>query len=240
MGTKIISIDPRLTWWGARAEYWLQIRPGTDAALACAWINVIISEKLYDAEFVDLWCAGFDELAESVKDMTPEWAAEICDLSVDDIRASARLYASATPGAIQWGLAFDQQLSAMALTLAGCDLMALCGNVDVPGGNILVHNAFECNAGYASGEDLTPPEWRAKKLNNRFALGVEGGDFVAHASSDGLLQAIEDGFPYPIKMLWIQSSNTLSCPSQDAPRVLEAMKKVPFIVNADPYRCHER
>ena len=113
--------------------------------------------------------------------------------------------------------------------------MALCGNVDVPGGNILVHNAFEINAGYASGEHLTPPEWRAKKLNNNFALSIEGGDFVAHASSDGLLQAIEDGFPYPIKMMWIQSSNTLSCPSQDAPRVMKAMQNIPFIVNADPY-----
>ena len=235
MGTKIISIDPRLTWWGVRAEYWLQVRPGTDAALACAWLNVIIAEDLYDHECVDLWCAGFEELAEAVADMTPEWAAEICDLDAEAIRGSARLYASAKPGAIQWGLAFDQQLSAMALCLAGCDLMAVCGNVDVPGGNILVHNAFECNAGYASGEDFTPPEWRAKKLNNNFALSIEGGDFVAHASSDGLLQAIEDGFPYPIKMMWIQSSNTLSCPSQDAPRVMHAMQKIPFIVNADPY-----
>ena len=235
MGTKVISIDPRLTWWGARAEYWLQIRPGTDAALGCAWLNVIISEDLYDHDCVDRWCAGFEELSEAVKDMTPEWAAEICDLDADDIRGSARLYANAKPGAIQWGLAFDQQLSAMALCLAGCDLMAICGNVDVPGGNILVHNAFECNAGYASGESFTPPEWRAKKLNNSFALSIEGGDFVAHASSDGLLQAIEDGFPYPIKMMWIQSSNTLSCPGMDAPRVLEALKKIPFIVNADPY-----
>ena len=58
---------------------------------------------------------------------------------------------------------------------------------------------------------------------------------MAHASSDGLLQAIEDGFPYPIKMMWIQSSNTLSCPSQDAPRVMKAMQSIPFIVNADPY-----
>ena len=235
MGTKIISIDPRLTWWGARADYWLQIRPGTDAALACAWLNVIISEGLYDQEYIDYWCAGFDELAESVKETTPEWASKICGLSAEDIRGSARLYASAKPGAIQWGLAFDQQLSAMALCLAGCDLMAICGNVDVPGGNILVHNAFEINAGYASGENLTPEEWRLKKLNNNFALSIEGGDFVAHASSDGLLQAIEDEFPYPIKMMWIQSSNTLSCPSQDSPRVMAAMKKIPFIVNADPY-----
>ncbi|NTU88767.1 MAG: molybdopterin-dependent oxidoreductase, partial [Actinobacteria bacterium] len=108
MGSKIISIDPRLTWWGARAEYHLQLRPGTDAALACAWLNVIIKEELYDSQFVEYWCAGFDEMAESVKDMTPEWAAEICGLDVDDIIASARLYASAKPAALQWGLAFDQ------------------------------------------------------------------------------------------------------------------------------------
>ena len=235
MGTKIISIDPRLTWWGVRAEYWLQLRPGTDAALACAWLNVIINEGLYDAEYVSMWCSGFEELAESVKDTTPEWAGPICDLDPELIRASARFYANAKPGAIQWGLAFDQQRSAMALTLAGCELMAICGNVDVPGGDILVHNAFEINAGYASGEHLTPPEWRAKKLNNNFALQIEGGDFIAHASSDGLLQAIETDFPYKIQMMWIQSSNTLSCPSQDSPRVMAAMNRIPFIVNADPY-----
>ena len=235
MGTRIISIDPRLTWWGARAEHWLQIRPGTDAALACAWLNVIIEEDLYDHEAVEYWCAGFDQLAEAMKPMTPEWAAPICDLDADDIRASARTYAAGKPSAIQWGLSFDQQLSAMALCLAGCDLMAICGNVDVPGGNILVHNAFECNAGYASGEAFTPPEWRALKLNNSYGLGIEGGDFVAHAASDPLLQAIEEDFPYPIKMLWMQSSNTISCPGMDAPRVLAAMQKVPFIVNADPF-----
>lgn len=235
MGTRIISIDPRLTWWGARADYWLQIRPGTDAALACAWLNVILEEDLYDHEFVDLWCMGLEKLRESVKDMTPEWASEICDLDPEDIRNSARLYASAKPGAIQWGLAFDQQLSAMSLCLAGCDLMAICGNIDVPGGNILLHNAFEINAGYATGEHFTSEEWRLKKLNNNFALSIEGGDFVAHASSDGLLQAIEEGFPYPIKMMWIQSSNTLSCPGMDAARLYESMQKIPFIVNADPY-----
>ena len=146
------------------------------------------------------WTAGAPaskSFSEAVKDMTPEWAAEICDLDADDIRGSARLYANAKPGAIQWGLAFDQQLSAMALCLAGCDLMAICGNVDVPGGNILVHNAFECNAGYASGESFTPPEWRAKKLNNSFALSIEGGDFVAHASSDGLSAGHRGRVPVP-------------------------------------------
>jgi len=235
MGTKIISIDPRLTWWGVRADYWLRLRPGTDATIACAWLNVIINEGLYDHEFVDLWCTGLDELTKAVKDTTPEWAAEICGVDADLIRESARFYAQASSAAIQWGLAFDQQMSAMALNLAACDLMAITSNIDRPGGNILVRNAFEINAGYASGENYMPVEWRAKKLNNSYALGMEGGDFVAHASSDGLLKAIETDEPYPIKMMWIQSSNVLSCPGMDAPRLFASMQRISFIVNADPY-----
>ena len=236
MGTKIISIDPRLTWWGARAEYWLQVRPGTDAALACAWLNVIIQEDLYDHDFVEKWCSGFDELADSVKESTPEWAAEICGLDANDIRESARLYAKASPGAIQWGLAFDQQLSAMALNIGVSDLMGICGNIDVPGGMMLVRNAFEINAGYSAGEEFTPESSKARKLNNKYALGMEeAGDFIAHASSDGILKTMETADPYPLRMMWIQSTNALSCASMDAHRVLAALKKLEFIVVADPY-----
>ena len=63
-GTKLIDIDPRLSWMGAQSEYYLQLRPGTDAALALGWMNVIIQEDLYDHEFVDSWCYGFEQLAE--------------------------------------------------------------------------------------------------------------------------------------------------------------------------------
>jgi anaerobic selenocysteine-containing dehydrogenase len=54
-GTKIIAIDPRLTWFASRAKYWLQIRPGTDAALALGFLNVIIEEKRYNQEFLEDW-----------------------------------------------------------------------------------------------------------------------------------------------------------------------------------------
>ena len=235
MGAKIIDIDPRVTWWAARAEYHLQIRPGTDAALANAWLKVIIEEKLYDEEFVNLWCTDLDALYEGIKDYDVEKVSEITGIPADDIIGSARLYATSKPAMIQWGLAFDQQMSAMSLNLAACDLMAITGNLDAPGGNVLVRNAFEMNAGYSSGEEWTPAEWRAKKLNYSYCFGGDAADFVAHATSDGILMAMEDANPYPIKMCWIESSNTLSCPAMDAPRVYEAMKKVPFVVVADPF-----
>ena len=234
MGSKIISIDPRLTWWGARAEYFLQIRPGTDGALACAWLNIIINEGLYDRDFVDCWCTGFEELAASVQEFTPAWAAEITGLPEADIAASARLYATAKPAAIQWGLAMDQQLSAMSLNLACCDLMALTGNVDVPGGNILIRNAYNAT-NLPLTEPVIPKEWREKKLTMKYAFGDDCEEFTTHASSDALLRAMEVGEPFPIRMLWIETSNAIACPGMDAARVYEAMRKVPFVVNADPF-----
>jgi anaerobic selenocysteine-containing dehydrogenase len=54
-GTKIISIDPRLSWFASRAKHWLRLRPGTDAALAMGFLNVIIKEDLYDHDFLENW-----------------------------------------------------------------------------------------------------------------------------------------------------------------------------------------
>ena len=240
MGSKVISVDPRLTWWGARADYFLPLRPDTDAALACAWLQVVTSEDLVDHEFISCWCAGYEELVESVKDFTPEWAAEITGVPAEDIRGAARLYASGNHSTIQWGLANDQQLGAMATNLAHCDLMAICGNLDQPGGNILVHNAFEINANYASGEKFVPQEAEGRKLNVRRSLGVDGADLCASAHPDGCLHALEAGQnalgdDYPIDMIWLQGTNGLACAGQDAPRWREAMLKSPFNVVFDPF-----
>ena len=76
-GSKIISIDPRNTWMSTRAEYHLQIRPGTDGALALGMLNVIINEELYDKEFVEKWTYGFDRLKERVQQYPVSKVSEI-------------------------------------------------------------------------------------------------------------------------------------------------------------------
>ncbi len=234
MGTKIICIDPRLTWMASRAEIWLPIRPGTDAALAIAMLNVIIEEDLYDHEFVENWTYGFEELSERVKEYPVEKVSEICGLKAEKIREAARLFATTKPGAVQWGLAFEQQISCTSLVLAVCDLIGITGNVDVPGGMLLVRHAFNAHRHYNCGSEYLPPEVNAKKLNGA-AKGVAENSIVPHADSDVILRAMETGVPYEIKMLWIQSSNSLACPAMDAPRALEAMKKMEFILVADPF-----
>lgn len=234
MGTKIISIDPVLTWWGVRAEYWLQLRPGTDEALALAWLNVITQEDLIDHHFVECWCAYYDELTEHVEQFTPAWAAEITGVSEEDIIGSARLYASANPGAIQWGLAFDTQVSSMQLCQSASDLMAICGNLDVPGGMSLVHNSFEVNAGYSSADMWVEPQVAACKLTIN-DLGYEGAPFMGSPDPDAINVAMESGTPYPIKMMWIQSSNPIANMAFAAPRTYELAEKMDFVVFADPF-----
>jgi anaerobic selenocysteine-containing dehydrogenase len=54
-GTKIICVDPRLSWFASRAKHWLQLRPGTDSALAMGFLNVIVNEDLYDHDFLMNW-----------------------------------------------------------------------------------------------------------------------------------------------------------------------------------------
>ncbi len=140
-GAKLIVVDPRVNWLATRAEIQLRVRPGTDTAMAMAWLSVIINEDLYDHDFVENWCYGFDELAARINDpelgMTPEKAAEICDVPVGDIYAAARRYAAAKPASIAWGLAFDQNQNGNQAAHCVLALMAITGNIDVPGGQII-------------------------------------------------------------------------------------------------------
>lgn len=137
-GAKLINVNPRITWTGSRAIENVCLRPGTDAALAMAMLNVIIEEKLYDAEFVDLWCYGFEQLAERVKEMPPSKAAEICEVPEEQIIRVARLYANAKPASIAWGVSIDQSPNGSQAGQAILALMSITGNMDVPGGQVLV------------------------------------------------------------------------------------------------------
>jgi anaerobic selenocysteine-containing dehydrogenase len=129
----LIVIDPRETALSSRATLWLQIRPGTDAALAMAMMNVIVKEDLYDKEFVEKWTYGFEKLAERVADMTPEKAAGITWLKADDIRRAARLFAEDTPGCIQVGSSLERQANCGQTLRAIICLLGITGNIERPG-----------------------------------------------------------------------------------------------------------
>ena len=101
-GAKVVYLDPRFTKTAAKATEWLPIKPGTDLAFHLALLNVIITEELYNHEFVKQYTVGFDELAASISQYTPEWAAPITGIPAETIRRIAREFAAAgtvCPGA---------------------------------------------------------------------------------------------------------------------------------------------
>jgi thiosulfate reductase/polysulfide reductase chain A len=73
-GVKVVYVDPRFTKTAAKATEWLPIKPGTDLAFHLAMLNVIVSEKLYNVDFVAKNTIGFEELQQSIGTYTPEWA----------------------------------------------------------------------------------------------------------------------------------------------------------------------
>ncbi|HEX9306974.1 MAG TPA: molybdopterin-dependent oxidoreductase [Anaeromyxobacter sp.] len=99
-GAGLVVVDPRFSVAAGKARYWLPIKPGTDLALLLAWMNVLVEEKLYDAEYVARYTEGFAELTAHVADKTPEWAFAITGIDPALIRASARFIGSARPASL--------------------------------------------------------------------------------------------------------------------------------------------
>ncbi|MCI2242887.1 molybdopterin-dependent oxidoreductase [Adlercreutzia faecimuris] len=238
MGTKLIVIDPRLTWMGAQAEYYLQIKPGTDGALALGWINVIIAEDLYDHDFVEKWTYGFDQLAARAAEYPPERVAEITGIPADLIVASARRYATAKPASVQWGLKFDQFKNGFGAAMGCAALWALTGNIDVPGGNIVVNTGFisgDARRMFSGMKNTAGEEFDMTERLGQDEFVVEQMGLEPQAHPDSLLKALETGEPYPIKFLFEQSSNFLANMGADPQRLLAAVRTVDFFVVTDYY-----
>lgn len=226
-GTKLICVDPRITWLGTRAELNLQLRPGTDAALALALLNVIINEDLYDHEAVEKWCYGFDELVERVQEYSPSKAAEITWVPEELIIEAARKFATNKHSAIGWGLAVDQNPNGIQVGQALLSLLAITDNLDVPGG---------CTLGLPIDDDTNvdmikraleagtiSPELFEKRI------GAKEYPFVCQLMStnhpDSVLDTLETFEPYRLRMGVFQSSNVVGGAITSAQeRWLEAMK----------------
>ena len=227
---KTIVVDPRRTDLAAKADYWLQLRPGTDDALALAMLNTIIEEKLYDQEFVRDWTHGFEQLAERVKQYTPEWAAPITWVPAEQIRAATRLYAATRPSMMEWGCAIEHTPNCIQTVRAISMLPALTGNIDVPGGWVLGMKGL---GRFPSLIENLSPEMNAKRLGaDRFKmLGGEGADLPA-AHIPTLLEAMRDGVPYPVKAFLVFGNNTLTT-FGNAKMAHEALMKLDLLVVAD-------
>ncbi len=138
-GAKLIVFDPRRSPNAERADVHLAINPGTDVVMCMGWINVILSEELYDKEFVRDWTVGFEALRNRVfEDFSLDFVSKETGVSIEMIQSAARMYAEANGAIIPWSPITDQQVSSTSAIRAISILRAITGNLDAPGGEMLM------------------------------------------------------------------------------------------------------
>jgi thiosulfate reductase/polysulfide reductase chain A len=226
-GAQLVVVDPRFSVAAGKARYWLPIKPGTDIALLLAWMNVILTENRYDAEYLSKHATGLEELKAHVADKTPEWAWPHTGLRPELIRESARLIASARPASLihpgrhtVWTGEDTQRARAMAI------LSALLGSWGRKGG-YLSFGKMGAPA-YPIAKPFPHPE---KSVADRPKAGgfPIGGEVIA----SGLCDASVPGQALYDLKAWIVYGCNLMQALPSRPQTQKAIQALDFIVTVD-------
>ncbi|MER6979552.1 molybdopterin-containing oxidoreductase family protein [Streptomyces carpinensis] len=234
-GAKLIVVDPRRTKTAARADLHLQLRPRTDGALALGLIHVMIRDDIYDKEFVDRWCLGFDEVRAEAAKWTPERTEEITGVPAADIVEAAHIYATSGPARLMFGVAPTQlgEGASRSAVLGRAILRAISGNLDIPGGEPLgnpydkTHFAWLENMNFEklvdhplrTRESVNAHETRITSITGYKAFreatrriypdGHTGTAYVLFASQPAIYRAVVEQDPYPIRAIIVQCGEPL-------------------------------
>jgi len=226
-GAKLMVVDPRRTELAKRADLWLQLRPGTAQALALAFLNVIIEEGLYDKGFVENHTYGFEDLSRHVKEYSPERVSEITWVPADLIREAARLYATTKPAALQWGNAIEHDVNVFDATRSLVCLMAVTGNLEVPGGNVHAHEPEIMGMGQFVRADLIPN--KRKDMIGAYHRTIPRLMTVPPAY---FRKAVLEETPYPVKGYYGMCTNPLVAWA-DSKLTYEAFMRLDFVAMAE-------
>ena len=226
-GGKVIDVDPANTVTAHESDIHLDPLPGTDGALALGMANVILSEGLWDREFVEKYVSGFGEFRAYAASFTPERVEQITGVKKELVVEAARIYALNKPSAIMFSASpVVHNINGLQNYRAVEALIAITGNYDVPGGNCLRARASAPLNEFGRVLRLTEPE----------AIGQR--EFPAwfdcpcqEAQCTRLAHYIQSEEPYPIKGLFAMGMNHRMWPK---PSHLErALGKLDFYVDSD-------
>ena len=235
-GVKFIVVDPRNSPIAALADLHLKLRPGTDGALALAMANVIISEGLYDRQFVSEWTRGFDEFRAYTATFTLERAEEITGVPAALIREAAVLYATTKPAAMMpSSTPVVHHTNGVQNQRAAAALVGLTGNFDIPGGNVSQPLGWleVGGAGFTVRGDAfkMPRKWSdlpPRVGGERFPVWTE---MIDQGQAMDIPRQINTGDPYPLRGFVGFGVNYRMFPGSTD--WLEAVRKLDFICVTD-------
>jgi anaerobic selenocysteine-containing dehydrogenase len=202
-GAKLVVIDPYRTRTAACADWYLPINLGTDAALALGMMHVIIGENLHDADYVEKYTLGFDELKERVKEYPPERVAKWTGIAAEDIRKLACEYATVRPSVIRLNYGVQRSERGGMSTRAIAMLPCITGGWKEIGGGLQLSTsgAFGLNSDALKRADLM-----------KTALGREART-INMVELGRVLNTVKDP---PVKALFVYGSNPAAvCPNHN-------------------------
>lgn len=235
-GAKLIVADPRRISLCDDASLWLRQRPGSDGALINALCHVILRESLEDKAFIAAHTEGVEALRQAVEPCTPEWAEPLTGVAAEDIRAAARLYATAERAAIFYTMGITQHSCGTDNVKALANLALLTGNFGKEGAglnplrgqnNVQGASDMGCSPVYYPGYqrvDDTAKLDRFQQVWHTASLSAAPG-----LKATEMPDAINAG---TLKAMWIMGENpAISDPN--ASHVIDALKKLDFLVVQD-------
>ena len=204
-GAALVVVDPRRTPLARQADVHLEVRPGTDLAVALAIHRFLFEHGFADEGFLAERTRNADELRRRASEWTFERAAAVAEIDPGLLERAAELYAEASPAVIRCGWGLERNRNGGAAALAVMALPAVGGKFGVRGGGFSMSSS---RAMPLSEEDwIETPEPRTRLVNmNR--LG----------------RALTEYRDPPVKMLFVYNCNPLATmPAQN--RVLAGLRR---------------
>ena len=238
---KLVVFDPRFSIMASKANEWYPMKAGSDLAFVLSLLHVWIRDGKYDKKFIENYTIGFDKLADSVKEKTPQWQQSLTGIDAKVVeRIADEVYQAAPRCIIDWGHKATTTKAEYQRSRAILMANILMGNVEKEGGIYFAKSAERVNA---LAKEIVVPE-----LNNpyprphvnepRIDGAGEVGKYRFVSKQHGALTAIPDAIlsqkPYPIKGWFLTRHNplvTLANPQ----KIKEAMDELEFIVVNDIY-----
>lgn len=235
-GGKLIVMDPRGVGLRRHAAHMLQFKPGADVSMLNAIMNVIVTEGLYDADYVTKYTENFEAEKAHLAAFTPEAMSPICGIPADQLRAVAREFAGAKAGMIFWGMGISQHIHGTDNSRCLISLALMTGNVGKPGAGLHPLRG-QNNVQGASDAGLIPmflPDYQHVTddgVRSAFSAIWNSGDFSAQKglTVTEILDAVHHG---TIKGMYILGENpAMSDP--DVTHAREALAKLDCLVVQD-------
>ncbi|UCB44066.1 MAG: IscS subfamily cysteine desulfurase [Dehalococcoidales bacterium] len=227
-GADIVVIDPRRTETAVRTDaQWVPIRPGTDGALALSMIKVMVEDDLYDEDFAENWCHGFDELVTYVQHFRPEVVETITGVPADTIRDLTHRICNASGASLLMYTGLEYSNSGAQSARAVLTLFALANQLDVPGGIglTMLNSEFPINRSC----NQENPNLEKAVARNEFPIY---SNYRGESHAIGLVNSVLEGSPYHIRGLLIQGASILTSWPQ-TPIWRETLSGLDFLVCID-------